>query len=112
LQHHQIDQPRYACLAGRQRHRGGGVEKTVLDRIGEIDHRRALCSVLNRADIEKIALDDFGAERAQALRPVVDLTNEGAHRDTSREQHFGHMPASLALPAASRRCDENGFCHG
>jgi hypothetical protein len=112
LQHHQIDQPRYACLAGRQRHRGGGVEKTVLDRIGEIDHRRALRSALDRADVEKIALDDFGAQRTQPLRPFVDRMDKGAHGNAAREQHFGHVPAGLALPAAGGGRDEDGFRHG
>ena len=46
------------------------------------------------------------------LRALVDLVHEGAHGNAAREQHFGDVPAGLALPAAGGGGDENGFCHG
>jgi hypothetical protein len=111
LQHHQIDEAGDTGLARGNGHRRGGVEQAVLHRIGKIDRRGSLHRALDRADVEKIALKDFGAERAKMLGALVDLVDESADRNPAREQHFGYVPPSLALPAAGRGRDENWSCH-
>ena len=112
LQHHEIDEARDAGVARGQRHRGSRVEQAVLHRVGKVDGRGALRRALHRAGVEKIALEDFGAERAQMLRALVDGVDEGADRNSAREQHFRYVPPGLALPSAGCRRDENWFCHG
>jgi beta-glucosidase-like glycosyl hydrolase len=67
---------------------------------------------LHRADVEEIALKDLGAERAQRLGAVVDGADKGAHGNAALEQHFGDVPAGLALAAAGCGGDEYGFGHG
>src|SRR5262249_27118941 len=73
---------------------------------------RSFNSPLHRADIKKVALKDLRARRAQAFRAFVDLVHEGAHGNAARQEHFGNMPAGLALPATGRGRNENGSCHG
>jgi len=102
LQHHEVDQPRYAGFARSSRHGRGRVHQPVLHRIGEVDRAGALGGPLHRADVEEIALDDLGAEPTQMLGALVDLVDKGAHGDFAREQHLGKMAAGLALPAAGR----------
>ena len=102
LQHHEIDEARDAGFARGQRHRGGRVEQAVLHRVGKVDGRGALRRALDRAGVEKVAFDDFGAERAQMLGAFVDGMDEGADGNPAGEQHFRYVPSGLALPAAGR----------
>jgi AcrR family transcriptional regulator len=57
---------------------------------------------LNRPDVKEVPVEHLGAQRAQAVRAFVDGVNEGTNRNPAGQQHFGNMPAGLALPAT--RC--------
>src|SRR5712664_874637 len=81
-------------------------------RVGKINRRNVLHRALDGADVEEVAFEYFGAERAQLVGTLIDLVDEGANRNSALKQHFGYMPSGLALPAAGRGSDENWLCHG
>src|SRR5712664_1646556 len=112
LQHHEIDETGDTRFARGDGHGRGGVEQPVLHRVSKINRRNVLHRALDRADVEEVAFEYFGAERAQLVGTFVDLVDEGANRNSALKQHFGYMPSGLALPAAGRGSDENWFCHG
>jgi len=71
-----------------------------------------LRGALHGLDVEEIALENFGAECAELVGAIVDRAHKGAHGNAALEQHFGDVPAGLALAAAGRGCHEYGVGHG
>jgi hypothetical protein len=62
----------------------------------------ALHCALDRPDVEQVAFEYLGAERAQPIRAFVDPVDEGTNRNPACEQHFGCVAAGLTLSAAGR----------
>jgi hypothetical protein len=102
LKHHEIDEAGDTFFARRERHRRGRVAQPVLYGVGEIDGRDVLHGVLDGADVKEVAGEYFRPEGFQPVRAFVDPANQGADRDISLKQHFGDVPAGLALGAPGR----------
>ena len=74
---------RRACHGGERR---GGVEPALLHGIGEVGPADTAHCGRDGSEVTQVAVDDFGAERAELIGSVIEAVDEGAHGPALVEQ--------------------------